>query len=129
MEWIESVPVASARRLLRHTEGNKTVAWALVITAGILEVLFAVSLKQSDGFSKLWWTIAAFASGGCSFLLLTLALKSLPVGTAYAVWTGLGAAGTVLVGILALGEPATTGRITSIVLVLGGIVGLKFYET
>ncbi len=104
------------------------MAWLLVVAAGCLEVAFAVSLKQAHGFTRLWPTLATFAAGGSSFLMLSLALKSLPVGTAYAVWTGLGAAGTVAVGIAAMGEPATAGRLASIVLVLSGIVGLKLYE-
>ena len=104
-------------------------AWMLVLLAGVLEVGFALSLKESHGFTKLWPSVAAMACGGASFLLLTLALKSLPVGTAYAVWTGLGAAGTVVVGILVLDEPASAGRLTSVALVLAGIVGLKLYET
>jgi quaternary ammonium compound-resistance protein SugE len=104
------------------------VAWFLVFCAGGLEVAFALSLKGAHGFTRLWPSIGAMVFGGSSFLLLTLALRSLPVGTAYAVWTGIGAAGTVLVGIVALGEPSTTGRIISVVLVLTGIVGLKLYE-
>ena len=104
------------------------MAWALVVFAGILEVAFALSLKQADGFTRLGWSISAMAFGGASFFMLTLALKSLPVGTAYAVWTGLGAAGTVMVGIVALDEPSSPGRLVSVALVLAGIVGLKYYE-
>jgi quaternary ammonium compound-resistance protein SugE len=106
-----------------------TVAWMMVIAAGVLEVAFAIMLKKSDGFTKLVPSALAMVLGGSSFLLLTLALKSLPVGTAYAVWTGLGAAGTVLVGLIWLGEPHSTGRLASVVLVVAGIVGLKLYET
>ena len=105
------------------------MAWVLVVVAGCLEVAFALSLKQADGFTKLGWSISAMAFGGASFFLLTLALKSLPIGTAYAVWTGLGAAGTVAVGIIALNEPSSAGRLVSVGLVLAGIVGLKLYET
>jgi quaternary ammonium compound-resistance protein SugE len=108
---------------------STTVAWVLVLLAGCLEVAFALSLKESHGFTKVVPTILAMVSGGASFLLLTLALKSLPVGTAYAVWTGLGAAGTVAVGIIALDEPSSGGRLVSVALVLAGIVGLKLYET
>jgi quaternary ammonium compound-resistance protein SugE len=108
---------------------STTVAWILVLLAGGLEVAFAVSLKESHGFTKLLPSIAAMATGGASFLLLTLALKSLPVGTAYAVWTGLGAAGTVAVGIIALNEPTSGGRLVSVALVLVGIIGLKLYES
>ncbi|MFN0148676.1 MAG: DMT family transporter [Dehalococcoidia bacterium] len=104
------------------------MAWFLVIAAGCVEVVFALMLKQSDGFTKPMPTVLAMVFGGASFLMLTLALKTLPVGTAYAVWTGLGAAGTVLVGIIALEEPSSVGRMVSVVLVLAGIVGLKLYE-
>ncbi|MCC6382031.1 MAG: multidrug efflux SMR transporter [Dehalococcoidia bacterium] len=104
------------------------MAWILVLLAGGLEVGFALCLKGADGFTRFWPSVGAMAFGGASFLMLTLALKSLPVGTAYAVWTGLGAAGTVTVGIIALGEPSSAGRVVSIVLVLFGIVGLKLYE-
>lgn len=104
------------------------MAWLLVIAAGFLEVAFAVSLKEAHGFTRFWPSVAAMTFGGASFLLLTLALKSLPVGTAYAVWTGLGAAGTVVVGIVALNEPSSVGKVVSVLLVLTGIVGLKLYE-
>jgi quaternary ammonium compound-resistance protein SugE len=105
------------------------VAWVLVLAAGLLEVAFAIMLKRSDGFTRLVPSVLAMVLGGASFLLLTIALKSLPVGTAYAVWTGLGAAGTVLVGLIWLDEPHSTGRLASILLVVIGIVGLKLYET
>ena len=105
------------------------MAWILVLLAGCLEVAFALSLKESNGFTRLWPSVSAMATGGASFLLLTLALKSLPVGTAYAVWTGLGAAGTVAVGIFVLNEPSSGGRLFSLGLVLAGVVGLKLYES
>ena len=105
------------------------MAWVLVFAAGLLEVGFALSLKGSHGFTRFWPSVAAMTFGGSSFLLLTLALRSLPVGTAYAVWTGLGAAGTVLIGIVVLDEPSSAGRVISVVLVLAGIVGLKLYES
>ncbi|MFN0093169.1 MAG: DMT family transporter [Dehalococcoidia bacterium] len=105
------------------------MAWFLVVVAGMLEVAFAVALKGSHGFTRLWPSVAVCVFGGSSFLLLTLALKDLPVGTAYAVWTGLGAAGTVLVGILFLREPANLLRVGSVVLVLAGIIGLKLQES
>ena len=104
---------------------SRTVAWILVLLAGCLEVGFALSLKGADGFTRFWPSVGAMAFGGTSFLLLTLALKSLPVGTAYAVWTGLGAARTVAVGIIALDEPSSAGRLVSVMLVLAGIVGLS----
>ena len=102
--------------------------WILVVVAGVLEVGFAVFLKESNGFTKLWPSVGAAVMGGSSFLLLTLALKTLPVGTAYAVWTGLGAAGTVMFGIFFLSESANLLRVGSVLFVLAGIIGLKLEE-
>ena len=107
---------------------SKALAWILVVLAGALEVAFAVSMKESHGFTRLWWAVGVCVFGGASFVLLNIALRDLEVGTAYAVWTGLGAAGTVAVGILFLHEPLNTGRVVAIVLVLSGIIGLKLYE-
>jgi quaternary ammonium compound-resistance protein SugE len=104
------------------------VSWTLVVAAGLIEIAFAVFMKQAHGFTRLWPTLATFATGGASFLTLSLALKSLPVGTAYAVWTGIGVAGTAAVGIAFLGEASSVGRILSIGFVLTGIVGLKLYD-
>jgi quaternary ammonium compound-resistance protein SugE len=99
--------------------------WLILIVAGLLETAWAVCLKNSNGFTRLWpsvWTVIAMAAsvGG-----LAWALKTLPVGTAYAVWTGIGAAATALFGIMFLGEPKTAMRLASLVLILAGIVGLK----
>ena len=105
------------------------MAWLFVFAAGLIEVGFALCLKQSYGFTKLWPSVGAAVMGGSSFLLLTLALRSLHVGTAYAVWTGLGAAGTVVAGIIFLNEPLNALRLGSVALVLLGIVGLKFSES
>ena len=101
------------------------MAWLLVIVAGLLETGFAVCLKHSNGFSRLVPTIgfALFALG--SFGLLTLALKSLNVGPAYAVWTGIGAAGTVTYGMLFLNEDVSALKIASVALVLAGVIGLN----
>ncbi|OKJ07561.1 DMT family transporter [Kitasatospora sp. CB01950] len=101
------------------------MAWAMVILAGLLETGFAVNLKLSHGFTKLWPTISfcLFALG--SFGLLTLSLKTLPVGSAYAVWTGIGAAGTALYGIVFLDESSSTLKLVSISLVIAGVIGLQ----
>ncbi|MFF2628190.1 DMT family transporter [Kitasatospora griseola] len=101
------------------------MAWAMVILAGLLETGFAVNLKLSHGFTKLWPTISfcLFALG--SFGLLTLSLKTLPVGSAYAVWTGIGAAGTALYGIVFLGESSSTLKLVSVCLVIAGVIGLQ----
>lgn len=101
------------------------MAWLLVIVAGLLETGFAVCLKLSHGFSRLWPTVAfcVFALG--SFGLLTLALRKLDVGPAYAVWTGIGAAGTAIYGMVFLGDIVSTLKIVSITLVIVGVVGLQ----
>ena len=99
--------------------------WFILIVAGVFEIGWAVGLKYTEGFTRLWpsvWTIAAMV---VSLGLLGLALKSLPVGTAYAVWVGVGAAGTALAGMLLFGEAMSVARLASLLLVIAGIVGLK----
>ncbi|MBM3529900.1 MAG: quaternary ammonium compound efflux SMR transporter SugE [Alphaproteobacteria bacterium] len=101
------------------------MAWLTLFLAGLFEVGWAIGLKYTDGFSRLWpsvWTALAMV---VSIVLLGLALRELPVGTAYAVWTGVGAVGTAALGIYLFGEPATAARLASIGLILAGIVGLK----
>ena len=101
------------------------MAWILLISAGILETGFAVALKESDGFTKPIPVVIFAVCAIASFVLLNLALRDLPVGTAYAVWTGIGAVGTVILGIFLFHEPATAMRLGCIALIVGGIVGLK----
>lgn len=101
------------------------MAWLLVVVAGLFETAFAISLKLSDGFRNLPWTVSFIVCAGLSFTLLSTALRSLPVGTAYAVWVGIGAVGTALVGIVWLGESAAVARLVSIGLILAGVVGLQ----
>ncbi len=101
------------------------MAWLYLFAAGLLEIAFAVSLKESQGFSRLWPSVAAMVAGGFSFLLLTLALRSLPVGSACAIWTGIGAAGTALVGVALLGEAGSLLKLTSIVAIIAGVIGLR----
>jgi quaternary ammonium compound-resistance protein SugE len=99
--------------------------WLLLVIAGLLEVGWAIGLKYTQGFTRLWpsvWTVTAMV---VSMALLGLAMRVLPAGTAYAVWTGIGAVGTVLLGIVLLGEPATPARLACIGLILAGIIGLK----
>jgi quaternary ammonium compound-resistance protein SugE len=100
--------------------------WILLILAGLFEIAWAIGLKFTEGFTRLWPTVLTVVSLVVSFALLGLAAKSLPIGTAYAVWTGIGAAGAVLCGILFLGEPCTVMRMVCVALILCGVVGLKF---
>lgn len=101
------------------------MAWVYLIVAGLLEVVWAVGLKYSEGFSKLTPSIITVAGMIASFWLLALALRALPLGTAYAVWTGIGTIGTVIFGILAFREPVEVVRLTCIALIVAGVVGLR----
>ena len=101
------------------------MAWALLGIAGILEIAFAFFMKGSEGFTRLTPGLFAAATGLSSVFLLSLSLRTLPVGTAYAVWTGIGAVGTVILGIVLFSEPATVSRLACVGLILAGIVGLK----
>lgn len=99
--------------------------WLILILAGLFEVGWAIGLKYTDGFTRLWPTVGTVLAMVISLGLLGIAMKSLPVGTAYAVWVGVGAVGTALLGIVLLGEPANVGRLLSLGLIVAGIVGLK----
>ena len=99
--------------------------WIILVIAGLFEIGWAIGLKYTDGFSKLWPTVWTLASMIVSLGLLGVAMKSLPVGTAYAVWVGVGAVGTAILGIVLLGEPANPGRLISLGLIVAGIIGLK----
>jgi quaternary ammonium compound-resistance protein SugE len=101
------------------------MAWVILIVAGLFEIGWAVGLKYTDGFSRLWPSVATAAAMIVSLLLLGLALKDLPIGTAYAVWTGVGAVGTAILGIWLFGDPANVARLACIGLIVAGIVGLK----
>lgn len=105
------------------------MAWLLLLSAGLAEIVFALSLKFNEGFTRLWPSILTMISGGSSFYLLMLAIKSLPLGTAYAVWTGMGAVGVAIVGIFLFKESADLYRLLSITLVISGIVGLKLTDS
>jgi quaternary ammonium compound-resistance protein SugE len=102
------------------------MAWMLLFAAGAAEIIFALSLKFNVGFTKLWPSVVTCVSGGASFYLLMLAIKTLPLGTAYAIWTGMGAVGVAIAGIVLFKESAEVFRLLSIALVVIGIVGLKF---
>ena len=101
------------------------MAWSMLFIAGLLEIGWAIGLKYTDGFTKLMPSVLTIISMIASVILLGMSLKTLPVGTAYAVWTGIGTVGTAVLGIWLLGDPATTLRIVCIGLIVAGIVGLK----
>jgi quaternary ammonium compound-resistance protein SugE len=105
---------------------SANIAWMLLVAAGLLEVVWAISMKASHGFTKHHFTSITFVAAALSFWLLGLALRQLPVGTAYAVWTGIGAVGAAILGIVFFGESLTLARIGCIVLIVIGILGLKF---
>jgi quaternary ammonium compound-resistance protein SugE len=99
--------------------------WIILILAGLLEVGWAIGLKYTEGFTRLWPSLGTIAAMAVSLGLLGIAMKSLPVGTAYAVWVGVGAVGTVILGIVLFDEPLNALRIGSVVLIVAGLVGLK----
>ena len=101
------------------------MAWFAVIVAGLLEVVFATLLKLSDNFTRLWPTVGFAVAAIISFSLLSWALKELPIGTAYAVWTGIGAAGTAALGMIVFSDPVTFARIGAIAMIVGGVVLLN----
>jgi len=101
------------------------MSWLFLLVAGLLEIVWAVGLKFTAGFTRLLPSVVTVAAMIASLGLLGLAMRNLPVGTAYAVWTGVGAVGTAIVGIVWLGEPAALGRVLSLCLIVAGLIGLK----
>ena len=101
------------------------MTWALLSIAGILEIAFALCMKWSEGFTRLMPGLFTAAAGLSSVFLLSLSLRTLPVGTGYAVWTGIGAAGTAILGMVLLGDPMAPTRILCIGLILAGVIGLR----
>jgi quaternary ammonium compound-resistance protein SugE len=101
------------------------MAWVMLVIAGLLEVGWAIGLKYTEGFTRLWPTLGTVAAMALSMGMLGIAVNSLPVGTAYAVWTGIGTIGTALLGLALFGEPATGARLACIGMIAAGIVGLK----
>ena len=104
------------------------MAWAALFLAALFEIAWAVGLKSTHGFTRLWPTVAVVASMVVSMGLLGLATKELPIGTAYAVWTGIGALGTAAFGILLYGESASIARLGCIALIAAGVMGLRFFS-
>ena len=99
--------------------------WIMLVTAGLFEVGWAIGLKYTKGFTRLWPTVWTLLAMVVSLWLLGVSMKSLPVGTAYTVWVGVGSVGTVILGIVLFGEPANAGRLISVALIIAGIIGLK----
>ncbi|MES2414138.1 MAG: quaternary ammonium compound efflux SMR transporter SugE [Pseudomonadota bacterium] len=101
------------------------MSWFVLFIAGLFEIAWAIGLKYTEGFTKLWPSVGTLAAMGLSVVLLGFAMRTLPVGTAYAVWTGIGAVGTVILGIVLFSEPATAARLACVGLIVAGILGLK----
>lgn len=101
------------------------MAWLALIIAGLLEVVWAIGLKASEGFTRLWPSVMTLTAMSASFWLLAQAMKTLPVGTAYAIWVGIGVVGTFILGILYYGETLSLLRVLSVLLIVAGLVGLK----
>ncbi|WP_163102046.1 quaternary ammonium compound efflux SMR transporter SugE [Peribacillus alkalitolerans] len=105
------------------------MAWIFLLIAGIFEVVWAMGLKYTEGFTKLYPTIITIVGMIISFYFLSMAIKTLPIGTAYAIWTGIGAAGAVIMGIILFGEPKSLLKFFFVALILAGIIGLKVTST
>lgn len=128
-EWHTPIARIMVQRLPRgelcKSDKELEMAWAILVIAGLFEMGWAIGLKYTEGFTRLWPTVWTLLSIIISLGLLGIAMKSLPVGTAYAVWVGVGAVGTVILGMLLFGEPAGIARLISIALILAGIIGLR----
>ncbi len=104
-------------------------SWILLLVAAVLEIVWAIGLKHTAGFTRVWPSVGTIAAMAASMYLLAIAARDLPIGTAYAVWTGIGAVGTAVLGMVWLHEPATAARITCIALIVTGVVGLKVFAS
>ncbi len=105
-----------------------TMAWLCLLLAGLMEIGWAIGLKYTAGFTRLWPSVGTVLCMAVSFGLLSLSLKTLPMGTAYAIWTGIGAAGTAVFGMIFLGESREAGRMVCLALIIAGVVGLKVFS-
>lgn len=104
------------------------MAWVYLTVAGLLEIVWASAMKHSEGFTKLWPTIVSLVAMVASMILLSISMKTLPLGTAYSVWTGIGAAGAFIFGIVILGEQASLGRIVAAALIVSGLILMKLSD-
>ena len=105
------------------------MAWIILLFASVFEVAFALGLKMTHGFTRLWPSVGTVVAGVTSFVLLAQALRTLPVGTAYAMWTGIGAVGSAVLGIVLFGEPRDASRLASLALIIAGVIGLRVFTT
>jgi quaternary ammonium compound-resistance protein SugE len=104
------------------------MAWVFLLLAGVFEVAWAIGLKSTQGFTRLWPSVYVLATGTASVILLAQAAKQLPIGTAYAVWTGIGAIGTAALGMVLFGESREAGRLACIAMIVAGVIGLKLFS-
>ena len=104
------------------------MAWTLLLIAGLLEIVWALAIKQSEGFTRLWPSVVCVLAAVASFVILALVVRHLPVGTAYAVWAGIGAVGVTIAGVVLFSDALTPLRMTFIALIVVGLVGLRFVE-
>ena len=104
------------------------MAWTYLVVAGLLEIAWAVGLKFTEGFTRLWPSLGVIMAAVASLYLLSVSLRTIPIGTGYAVWTGIGAAGTALVGMIVLDEPRDVARIVCIALIISGVAGLRVFS-
>lgn len=104
------------------------MAWVVLVLAGLLEIVWASALKHTAGFTRLWPSVLAIVTAGLSFFLLAWAMKSLPVGTAYAVWVGIGAVGVIITGVVVMQESLSPARLLFLALIVVGIIGLRLVE-
>jgi quaternary ammonium compound-resistance protein SugE len=109
----------------RATPSEVFMAWVYLLLAGVFEIGFAIGLKYTEGFTRLWPTVGTVASAAISLWLLTQALKAIPLGTAYAIWTGIGAMGVATLGIVLFSESASPARLACIAVIVAGVIGLK----
>ncbi|MCY7313105.1 MAG: quaternary ammonium compound efflux SMR transporter SugE [Pseudoxanthomonas sp.] len=102
--------------------------WIYLLLAGLLEIMFAIGLKHTDGFTRLWPSVATVLAAGASLWLLTQALRTIPLGTAYAIWTGIGAVGVATLGVVLFAESVSPARLGCIALIVTGVIGLKLFS-
>lgn len=127
LRWDDPAAIQASSRGRPLTQGEIFMSWLFLLLAGLLETVWAVGLKYTQGFTQLWPSVITLVAMAGSIWLLSIAMKVLPLGTAYAVWTGIGAIGTVIIGIVVFAEPTSWPRLCSVALIFAGLVGLKVF--